>query len=64
MEDDLGEFPPGWEQRVTSVGLPYFVDHVHRTTTVRFFVLAHLFSHYNCKMIVILELLARPSSQS
>lgn len=33
VEDDLGEFPPGWEQRVTSVGLPYFVDHVHRTTT-------------------------------
>ena len=34
LEDDLGEMPPGWEQRVTRDGVAYFVDHVHRLTTV------------------------------
>lgn len=29
----LGELPPGWEQRVTPEGRPYFVDHNTRTTT-------------------------------
>ena len=33
VDDDLGEFPPGWEQRVTAAGVVYFVDHVHRSTT-------------------------------
>lgn len=28
-----GELPPGWEQRVTPEGRPYFVDHNTRTTT-------------------------------
>ena len=34
VEDDLGEFPVGWEQRTTPSGVVYFVDHIHRTTTV------------------------------
>lgn len=29
----LGELPSGWEQRFTSEGRPYFVDHNTRTTT-------------------------------
>lgn len=29
----LGELPPGWEQRFTNEGRPYFVDHNTRTTT-------------------------------
>lgn len=29
----LGELPPGWEQRFTPEGRPYFVDHNTRTTT-------------------------------
>lgn len=29
----LGELPPGWEQRVTPEGRPYYVDHNTRTTT-------------------------------
>lgn len=33
VEEDLGEFPVGWEQRFTAAGIPYYVDHVHRTTT-------------------------------
>ncbi|RAL00299.1 NEDD4 family E3 ubiquitin-protein ligase [Aspergillus ibericus CBS 121593] len=28
-----GELPPGWEQRTTPEGRPYFVDHNTRTTT-------------------------------
>ncbi|RMJ21612.1 E3 ubiquitin-protein ligase [Aspergillus sp. HF37] len=28
-----GELPPGWEQRATPEGRPYFVDHNTRTTT-------------------------------
>ncbi|KAJ0424586.1 hypothetical protein BJY00DRAFT_275918 [Aspergillus carlsbadensis] len=28
-----GELPPGWEQRITPEGRPYFVDHNTRTTT-------------------------------
>ncbi len=34
-EVELNEFPLGWEQRVTPSGVPYFVDHINRTTTVR-----------------------------
>lgn len=34
VEEDLGEFPVGWEQRMTPSGVPYYVDHIHRTTTV------------------------------
>lgn len=33
VEEDLGEFPVGWEQRTTPSGVVYFVDHIHRTTT-------------------------------
>lgn len=33
IDDDLGEFPVGWEQRTTSTGAVYFVDHIHRSTT-------------------------------
>ena len=29
----LGELPSGWEQRFTTEGRPYFVDHNTRTTT-------------------------------
>ncbi|VEU22990.1 DEKNAAC104150 [Brettanomyces naardenensis] len=29
----LGELPPGWEQRFTPEGRPYYVDHNTRTTT-------------------------------
>ncbi|KAH3666134.1 hypothetical protein OGAPHI_004323 [Ogataea philodendri] len=29
----LGELPPGWEQRFTPEGRPYYVDHNSRTTT-------------------------------
>lgn len=29
----LGELPPGWEQRITPEGRPYYVDHNTRTTT-------------------------------
>lgn len=29
----LGELPPGWEQRLTPEGRPYYVDHNTRTTT-------------------------------
>eukprot|EP00051_Salpingoeca_urceolata_P014735 m.187982 g.187982 ORF g.187982 m.187982 type:complete len:1178 (+) comp18172_c1_seq1:291-3824(+) len=33
IDDDLGEFPVGWEMRYTTTGLVYFVDHIHRATT-------------------------------
>ena len=33
IEDDLEEFPIGWEQRHTTAGRPYYVDHINRTTT-------------------------------
>eukprot|EP00039_Didymoeca_costata_P029545 m.25094 g.25094 ORF g.25094 m.25094 type:complete len:915 (+) comp7676_c0_seq1:317-3061(+) len=33
IDEDLGDFPVGWEQRRTPAGVPYFVDHVNRTTT-------------------------------
>eukprot|EP00730_Choanoeca_flexa_P003128 TRINITY_DN11298_c0_g2_i2.p1 TRINITY_DN11298_c0_g2~~TRINITY_DN11298_c0_g2_i2.p1 ORF type:complete len:1142 (+),score=186.40 TRINITY_DN11298_c0_g2_i2:53-3478(+) len=33
VEEGLGEFPVGWEQRFTSSGVPYFVDHINRSTT-------------------------------
>ena len=33
IDEELGEFPPGWEQRTTPTGAVYFVDHIHRTTT-------------------------------
>jgi hypothetical protein len=33
IDEDLGEFPVGWERRLTPTGAAYFVDHVHRTTT-------------------------------
>ena len=29
---DLGALPPGWEERETSTGRPYFVNHHNRTT--------------------------------
>ncbi len=29
---DLGALPPGWEERETSTGRPYFVNHHSRTT--------------------------------
>ena len=35
IDEEAHEFPLGWEQRVTPTGMVYFVDHVHRTTTVR-----------------------------
>ena len=35
VEEGLGDFPVGWEQRFTSSGVPYFVDHINRTTTVQ-----------------------------
>jgi hypothetical protein len=28
------DIPDGWEQRTTAAGIVYFVDHVHRRTTV------------------------------
>lgn len=34
VEDGLGDFPVGWEQRFTENGTVYFVDHINRTTTV------------------------------
>lgn len=33
IEEDLDEFPIGWEQRYTSSGRPYYVDHINRTTS-------------------------------
>jgi len=33
IEEDMNEFPIGWEQRETSGGRPYFVDHINRATT-------------------------------
>ena len=35
VEEGLGEFPLGWEQRFTATGVVYYVDHINRTTTVR-----------------------------
>ncbi|EGD73425.1 hypothetical protein PTSG_12263 [Salpingoeca rosetta] len=33
VEEGLGEFPLGWEQRFTATGVVYYVDHINRTTT-------------------------------
>eukprot|EP00037_Helgoeca_nana_P019185 m.186156 g.186156 ORF g.186156 m.186156 type:complete len:864 (-) comp24757_c0_seq1:70-2661(-) len=33
IEEDMNEFPIGWEQRETPTGRPYFVDHINRSTT-------------------------------
>ncbi len=34
VDDDTGEFPVGWEQRSTTSGIAYYVDHIGRRTTV------------------------------
>lgn len=33
IEEGVDDFPTGWEMRFTSSGVPYYVDHMHRTTT-------------------------------
>ena len=33
IDEELGDFPVGWEKRTTTSGAVYFVDHIHRTTT-------------------------------
>ena len=33
IEEDVNEFPIGWEQRETPDGRVYFVDHINRSTT-------------------------------
>ena len=33
IEEDVDEFPIGWEMRHTTAGRPYYVDHINRATT-------------------------------
>jgi hypothetical protein len=48
VDEDGGEFPVGWEQRTTPAGVVYYVDHIHRTTTVRILLIFPTVVMYSC----------------